>query len=69
MAIVRIVSVTLLAGSMMAMAGAARADATQPGVMRPEVAQVIAASDCEMATVRVASDDSLFGTERADGVR
>ncbi len=61
--------VALLAGSMMAMAGVARADATAPSVVRPELAQPSTSGDCELVMVRGGSDDSLFGTDRADGVR
>ena len=65
--------VAMLAISTMAMSGAARADATQPAVARPETAQLridrCGFGDGDMVPVRAGSDDSLFGSSAADGVR
>ena len=73
MAVARVVSVAMLAGSLMAVASAAQANATQPSIMRPEITQVHAATeasgDCQPISTQSVSDESLFGTDGADGVR
>ena len=65
----RIFLLTTLAAAI-AMPGIARADATQPAVMRPEMAQFrVDAGDCGVIPVRIQSDEALFGSSSADGVR
>ena len=63
----------VVAALMTGMPGMARAEATQPTVVRPEIAQFRAdrpvSGECDLISVHVGSDESLFGNSGADGVR
>lgn len=71
--VTRVIGVAMVAAAMVGLAAAAHADATQPTVARPEVAQFQVdrpvAGECETVAVRVGSDEGVFGSSGADGVR
>lgn len=69
----RVLGLAMLAASTMAVSGTARADAIQPAVARPDIAPLradrTAFGDCDTISIRANSDESLFGSNSADGVR
>ncbi len=71
--VTRVSLAAMLAVSMAAMPGTARADGTQPAVARPEITQFrvdrAVPGECDVISIHTGSDDSLFGTNGSDGVR